>query len=151
MHYFNLSRKNQENILDDFYVFDERHPHIAEYIANTKDIKNVLITIRTLQKKKESREIIKKYFAELSKTLGRFSNCSEFACFVNACDSFLALVKDDPVLLEQITQRYFEKRILNESVPEEWIQAILDSNSSRKKGKSGEKKLMYILKKFGFL
>jgi len=34
--------------------------------------------------------------------------------------------------------------------PEEWIQAILDSNSSRKKGKCGEFKLISILKKLGF-
>jgi len=41
------------------------------------------------------------------------------------------------------------KRILNEVVPEEWIQAILDSNSSRKKGKCGEIKLLSILQKLG--
>jgi len=39
---------------------------------------------------------------------------------------------------------------LNEAVPEEWIQAILDSNSGRKKGKCGEKKLLHILAKYGF-
>jgi len=50
----------------------------------------------------------------------------------------------------KIAQRYFEKRILNEAVPEEWIQAILDSNSGRKKGKCGEKKLLHILAKYSF-
>ena len=35
-------------------------------------------------------------------------------------------------------------------MPEEWIQAILDSNSSRKKGKCGEIKLLSILQKLGF-
>jgi hypothetical protein len=35
-------------------------------------------------------------------------------------------------------------------VPEEWVQAILDTNSSRKKGKCGENKLISILKKQGF-
>jgi len=39
---------------------------------------------------------------------------------------------------------------LNEAVPEEWIQAILDSNSGRKKGKCGEKKLLHILAKYDF-
>ena len=137
--------------MDRFYMFDERHPQIAKYIANTKEIKNILITIRTLQEKKEDKEIVGRYFLELSKTLGRFSNCSEFACFINACDSFLDFARNDHLLLEKITQRYFEKRVLNEAVPEEWIQAILDSNSSRKKGKSGEKKLLSMLTHSGFL
>ena len=35
-------------------------------------------------------------------------------------------------------------------MPEEWIQAIIDSNSSRKKGKCGELKLISILKKLDF-
>ena len=56
----------------------------------------------------------------------------------------------DIILLEKIAQRYFEKRVLNEAVPEEWIQAILDSNSGRKKGKCGEKKLLHVLAKYGF-
>jgi len=60
------------------------------------------------------------------------------------------LAKRDIILLEKIAQRYFDKRILNEAVPEEWIQAILDSNSGRKKGKCGEKKLLHILVKCGF-
>lgn len=36
-------------------------------------------------------------------------------------------------------------------VPEEWVQAILDTNSSRKKGKCGENKLIHFLKKQGFI
>jgi hypothetical protein len=150
LHYFRISQQNPEKILDSFYIFDEKHPQLPKYIADTKEIKNILITIRTLQKKKEDKKVIAKYFSELSKTLGKFSNCSEFACFINACDSFLDFAKKDIILLEKIVQRYFEKRLLNETVPEEWIQAILDSNSGRKKGKCGEKKLLHILVKYSF-
>ena len=150
LYYFKISQQNPEKILDGFYISNEKHPQLQKYIANTKEIKNILITIRTLQKKNEDKKIIAKYFSELSKTLGRFSNCSEFACFINTCDSFLDLAKRDIILLEKIARRYFEKRVLNEAVPEEWIQAILDSNSSRKKGKCGEKKLLHILAKYGF-
>ncbi len=150
LYYFKISQRNPEKILDSFYIFDEKHPQLEKYIANTKEIKNILITIRTLQKKNEDKKVIRKYLLELSKTLGKFSNCSEFACFINACDSFLDLAKQDIILLEKIAQRYFDKRILNEAVPEEWIQAILDSNSGRKKGKCGEKKLLRILAKYGF-
>jgi len=150
LYYFKISQQNPEKILDSFYIFDQKHPQLQEYIANTKEIKNILITIRTLQGKKEDKKVIKKYLLELSKTLGRFSNCSEFACFINACDSFLDFAKNDIILLEKIAQKYFDKRILNEAVPEEWIQAILDSNSARKKGKCGEKKLSHILAQYGF-
>jgi len=149
-HYFKISRQNPEIILDSFYIFDEKNPQLQKYISNTKEIKNILITIRTLQQKNENRQVIAKYFLELSKILGKFSNCSEFACFINACDSFLAMVKNDIILLEKIAERYFAKRILNEAVPEEWIQAILDSNSGRKKGQCGEKKLLRILAKYNF-
>lgn len=150
LHYFNISKENPEKSLDDFYIFDKKHPELNKYIKNTKDIKSILITIRTLQNKKEKEKIIDKYFIELSKIIGKFSNCSEFACFINACDNIIDDIKSDLNLLKKITEKYFAKRILNEMVPEEWIQAILDTNSSRKKGKCGEKKLIYILEKFGF-
>lgn len=150
LHYFKISQQNPEKILDSFYIFDEKHPQLQKYISNTKEIKNILITIRTLQKKNEDKKVITKYFLELSKILGRFSNCSEFACFINACDSFLDLARNDIILLEKIAQRYFKRRVLNEAVPEEWIQAILDSNSGRKKGQCGEKKLLNILARYDF-
>ena len=149
-HYFKISQQNPEKLLDKFYVFDNKHPDLKKYISNTKEIKNILITIRTLQDKKENIKIIDKYFYELQKVLCNNSNCSEFICFVNACDNILDSVKNDVDLLKKITEKYFKKRILNEIVPEEWIQAILDSNSSRKKGKCGEIKLLSILQKFGF-
>ena len=149
-HYFRISQKNPEKSLDDFYVFDDKNPDLQEYIRNTKEIKNILITIKTLQNKKEDTNIINKYFLELQRILSKFSNCSEFVCFVNACDNTLDAVKQDLNLIKRITQRYFSKRLLNELVPEEWIQAIIDSNSSRKKGKCGELKLISILRKLGF-
>lgn len=150
LYYFKISQNNQEKSLDDFYVFDEEHENLSQYTKNTKEIKNILITIKTLENKKEKSKIIDKYYNELQQTLSKFSNCSEFICFVNACDNTLNAVKKDVRLIKKITKRYFSKRVLNEVVPEEWIQAILDSNSSRKKGKCGEFKLISILKKFRF-
>ena len=150
LHYFEISKNNSEKLLDDFYVFDKKHPDLNKYIKNTKEIKNILITIRTLQSKKEKQTVIDKYFVELSKIIGKYSNCSEFACFISACDNFIDKAKSEIDLLKKITERYFAKRVLNEMVPEEWVQAILDTNSSRKKGKCGENKLISILKKQGF-
>jgi len=150
-HYFKISKNNPEKLLDDFYVFDEKHPELDKYIKNTKEIKNILITIKTLQNKKEDQKVVDKYFLELANAIGHFSNCSEFSCFVNACDNIIDAVKDNLNLLKRITKRYFEKRVLNEIAPEEWIQAILDTNSARKKGKCGQNKLIHILKRHGFI
>lgn len=150
-YYFKISQENPESSLDNFYVFDDKNPNLGKYIKNTKEIKEILTTIKTLQKKKEDSKIINKYFEELQKSLSEFSNCSEFICFVNACDNTLDAVKKDLNLIKKITQRYFSKRLLKELVPEEWIQAIIDSNSSRKKGKCGESKLVSILRKMGFI
>ena len=132
-YYFKISQQNPEELLDKFYVFDSKHPDLKKYISNTKEIKNILITIKTLQSRKEKTKTVDKYFCELQKVLCNVSNCSEFICFVNACDNTLNSVKQDLDLIKKITKKYFEKRILNEVVPEEWIQAVLDSNSSRKK------------------
>jgi len=150
LYYYKISKSHQEKLLDDFYVFEEKHPDLNKYIKNTVEIKNILITIRTLQIKKEKARVINKYFLELSKNIGKYSNCFEFACFVNACDNILEGAKNEIKLLKKITEKYFAKRVLNEIAPEEWRQAILDANSSRKKGKCGENKLIHILKKQGF-
>lgn len=149
-HYFKISQENPEKLLDDFYIFDKKNFDLQKYIKNTKEIKHILITIKTLQDKKENLKTINKYYSELQKALGRFSNCSEFICFANACDNALEFVKKDIDLLKEITKRYFQERILNEFVPEEWIQAVLDSKATARKGKCGEIKLLSILGKLGF-
>jgi len=149
LHYFEISKSNPEKLLDDFYVFDQKNPDLDKYIQNTKEIKNILTTIRTMESKKENPVIIDKYFSELQKIIGKYSNCSEFGCFVNACDNIINGMENETDVLKQISERYFQKRILNENVPEEWIQALLDNNSSRKKGKCGENKLIYILASSG--
>jgi hypothetical protein len=150
LHYFEISKANPEKLLDDFYIFCERKPDLDKYIQNTKEIKNILITIKTLKENNEKKEIIEKYFLELQKTLGEYSNCSEFGCFINACDNIIEKVKTEIDLLKDITEKYLEKRTLNDLVPAEWVQAVWDGNSSRRKGKTGENKLIAILEAMGF-
>ena len=101
LRYFEISQQNPEKTLDNFYIFDKKHPQLREYITNTKEIKNILITIRTLQEKNENKKIVRRYFLELANALGKFSNCSEFACFINACDNFLGSAKENILLLEK--------------------------------------------------
>ena len=39
---------------------------------------------------------------------------------------------------------------MNDFTAQEWVQALIDNNSSRKKGKCGEEKLISIIKNIGF-
>ncbi len=151
LNYFNFSKNNPELLLDKNYIFTDQHPEINKYQENLKQIKDILITINTLKNNSENEEIIFKYYQKLQKNLTKYSNTSEFSCFVNACDNSLDSVKNDLETLKIITDEYFKNRILNENAPIEWIQALIDNNSSRKKGKNGEKKLIKILNDFKFI
>ena len=151
LNYFELSKQFPEPLLDENYIFIDEHPEIQKYHENLKQIKNILITIKTLKNNNENLQIISKYYRQLQQNINKYSNTSEFSCFINACDNSLDSVKDDIITLEKITEKYFNKRILNENSPIEWIQALIDNNSSRKKGKNGEIKLINILKKNNFV
>lgn len=147
--YFDFCTHNPEPIIDDFYIFINKDQNIQKYIDNNKQLKNILITIKTLQNNNEDSLIIEKYFSKLLENINQFSNNSEFSCFVNACDNVIYSIKIDA--LKIIVEKYLRNRILNESVPEEWVQALIDNNSSRKKGKCGELKLKNILTEYGFI
>lgn len=150
-YYFKISQENPEPHLDMNYFFLKKHPELQNYIKGVKDIKEILITIKKLKEAKEKAEIIEKYFKKLFEAFNqKFSNCSELGCFVNACDTTRDLVQKDYEVFKKITNFFIKERIIDEKVPENWIQAILDSNSSRRKGELGERKLTKILKNFGF-
>ena len=149
-HYFKISQNNPEKIVDLFYVFLKKTPRISEYVQNTSEIKEILITLKKLRENQESEEILQKYFRKLFDVLNNDSNCSEFGCFVNACDNTLDSVRNDFDTCRKIAELFVENRELNQIVSENWIQAILDSNSSRKKGASSEIKLLQMLVKLRF-
>ena len=91
-----------------------------------------MITIKTLKNNNEESIIINKYYKELSKNINKYSNANEFSCFVNACDNSIESIKEEIEILKIIVEKYFENRVLNEFTPREWIQALIDNNSSRK-------------------
>jgi len=149
--YFKISQENPEPHLDLNYFFLEKHPELPAYLRNVKEIKELLITIKKLKQAKESRQILEKYFQKLFTLFNKkFANCSELGCFVNACDTTRDLVKKDYKTFQTITNFFLEKRTFDEKAPENWTQAILDNNASRRKGECGELKLIAILQGFGF-
>lgn len=150
-HYFEISRDNPEPHLDESYFILEKHPEIKGHLKKIKEIKEVLITIKKLKEKKEPDSVLEKYFLDLFEAFkSSFANCSELGCFVNACDTTRDLIQKDYKSFKKITNLYIAKRELNDKVPENWVQAIMDSNSSRKKGELGERKLIRILSEYGF-
>jgi len=142
--------KNPEFFLDDIYMFVEKHKDLKKYAEITKEIKNTLIAIKEVKGKKDSLKIIDQLFEQLYKLMPKYSNNSEFGCFINACDSSLEEVLFDKNLLAKITYLYLEKRDLNDVVPIEWIQALIDKRSATRKGNVGEKKLAGILETKGY-
>jgi len=138
--------QNPEKFLDQTYMFVEKDTNLEKYAQTTKKVKNLLITIQQIKDKKSSDKLLEEMFVELHKIMKKYANYSEFGCFVNACDSSSYEIEYDVNLLKKITFLYLDKRDLNEVVPSEWIQAVIDKGSSRRKGAAGEKKLMSILK-----
>jgi len=145
--------KNPEGFMDKNYMFTKSDPKLNTYKKKTKEIKELLIAIKKVKSKRDVQSILNQLFKELQGKLKRDANYSEFGCFINACDSYMKEVIDNLDLLKKVTDLYLNKRTLNDIVPSEWIQAIIDKGSSRKKGHVGEDKLINILKnkKFAFV
>jgi len=151
LHYFKISQENKEPHLDQDYFILEKHPELKKYLSGIKEIKEILITIKKLTNSKENKSIIDKYFLELFEIFkNNFSNCSELGCFVNACDTTRDLIQKDFESFKRITSLFIKKRKLDDKIPENWVQAIIDSNSSRKKGDLGERKIINFLIKQGY-
>lgn len=143
--------ENPEGFMDKNYMFTKSDPKLNTYERKTKEIKELLIAIKKVKSKKNAQGILNQLFKELHGKLKRDANYSEFGCFINACDSYMQEVINNLDLLKKITGLYLNKRTLNDIVPSEWIQAIIDKGSSRKKGHVGEDKLVNILKNKKFV
>lgn len=150
LHYFEVSQENSEPPLDLNYFIINREPKIKEYLKNVKEIKENLIALKKLKENREDKNIVEKYYRKLFDCWDNFSNCSELGCFVSACDTTRDLIKDDFETFKTITNFYLKQRTIDDKVPENWVQAIIDNNASRKKGKLGENKIIKILDKAGY-
>lgn len=148
---FEYCIKHPEKFLDYNYMFPERDANSNSYKEKTIEIKEVLITIKKVRSKKNYQKIEEQLFSELQQKLKKYANYSEFGCFINACDSNVNENISDMGLLRRITYLYLEKRNICDITPIEWIQAIIDKGSSRKKGHAGENKLIKILEENNFL
>lgn len=149
IHYLKHSINNQEKLLDDCYIFSEWDKNIEKYVKDTKKLKEILTTINTLKNK--NLIVNDSLYMDIIKLLNSYANKSELACFLTACDCNLENINQENLdIVKSIVDIFLEKRGICEFTYKEWLQAILDSGASRKKGKCGENKLIDISKKFNY-
>jgi len=140
-----------EKFLDYNYMFVKKDNNLNYYQKRTREIKEILTAIKKIKNKSNSSNVQEQLFLELQRKIKKYANYSEFGSFINACDSTMNENINDLDLLKKITHLYLEKRKLSDITPIEWIQAIIDKGSSRKKGQAGTNKLIKILEKKGFV
>ncbi len=151
LHYFKYSIANPEKHLGSEYVFLQTDPNLEDFVKNVKQIKEILIAIKVISENNKGLTDTEKYYKILQNSLNSYSNTSEFICFANACDVNLEMIKKDLILLKKITNLYIRNREITEITPREWVQALIDTHSSRKKGNSGENKLLKLCERHNYL
>jgi len=151
LHYFNKSIKIKENFLDNYYMFPDWDTKISEYIERSKELQELLTTIKVLGENNDKN--LESYFYKLQEKMDKLSTKTEFGGFINACDCNQESIfkKENLEILKLIVNLYLEKRSICNTTPKEWIQCLIDKGSSRKKGGSGERKILDLGKKEGFL
>lgn len=148
--YLMQSINNPEKLLDKSYIFDNWDNNIDKYVEKTKELKDILITIKTL-KKENKKQDLNFLYEKIQKLLFDYGNKSELACFISACDCNIENFKNDNFnILKEIVDIFIEKRGVCEFTYKEWLQAILDTGASRKKGKAGEDKILSIAENYDY-
>lgn len=146
-HYFDISIDKPEG-LDTRYMALDWHKDIEQYVAETKKLKELLATIKTLRSRGENADRIYESLRNL--TFSTFASKSELSCFVNACDATFSTLKSDFAAFKTVVDLYLQHRDFTEETPKEWIQAIIDKGASRAQGSIGENKLIEIAGMSGF-
>ena len=147
-HYFNISVQNEE-VLEQEYMTLAKDRHLGKYVEQTKKVKELLCTIKTLEAREEDAS---RFYNDLYAVISNdYGSRSELACFLNACDCTLKTINNDIDTFKKVVSLYLANRDLTDIVPREWIQALIDKGASRSKGQIGEKKLVRIAESEGFV
>lgn len=153
--YWNLSLKNLEPILDDYYIFDKLIVGDKVLIERADKLRELIITYCVLlekeQEETESAEII---FKDIHNILTSVNNIQyhEFIAFWKVLDisySVFIKLKEQENILKQILRKYCEKRRRyydKLGYTNVAIQALYDVGSSRKKGNAANIKIENLIK-----
>ena len=147
-HYFNISVENNE-VLEERYMFLSKSSKLNKYVDNTKKIKELLCTIKTLEATGDNAD---KFYKDLYSIVSKeYASKSELVCFFNACDCTLKTISNQYDTFKKVISFYLKHRDLTDITPKEWIQALIDKGASRSKGTIGEKKLVEMAEQQGFV
>ena len=141
--YLEYSCKNPEK-LDKRYMNLKKN-NLNEYIECTNSIKSLLYDI-----KKDNFYDEKKFNILLNLITSPYGSKNEFNCFINACDSTIGTIKNNPETLKQIVELFFAYRNGEISANPVYIQSLIDKGSQRTLGIIGQQKIVEIAQNFGF-
>lgn len=118
---------------------------LNKYAEFTNKIKSLLDDIR-----KDKFVDEKKFTILLNLITDAYGSKNEFNCFINACDSTIGTIKNNPETLKQIVELFFTYRNGKISADPVHIQSLIDKGSQRALGIIGQQKIVEISQNFGF-
>ncbi len=141
--YLEYSCNNPEK-LDERYMNLKKND-LNKYVEFTNKIKSLLNDIR-----KDKFVDEKKFTILLNLITDSYGSKNEFNCFINACDSTIGTIKNNPETLKQIVELFFTYRNGKISADPVHIQSLIDKGSQRALGIIGQQKIVEIAQNFGF-
>lgn len=135
---------NNPEKLDERYMNLKKND-LYKYVEFTNKIKNLLNDIR-----KDKFVDEKKFAILLNLITDSYGSKNEFNCFINACDSTIGTIKNNPETLKQIVELFFRYRNGEISADPVHIQSLIDKGSQRALGIVGQQKIVEIAQNFGF-
>lgn len=141
--YLEYSCNNPEK-LDERYMNLKKND-LNKYVEFTNKIKSLLNDIR-----KDKFVDEKKFTILLNLITDSYGSKNEFNCFINACDSTIGTIKNNPETLKQIVELFFTYRNGKISADPVHIQSLIDKGSQRALGIVGQQKIVEIAQNFGF-
>lgn len=143
LEYLEYSCNNPEK-LDERYMNLKKND-LDKYVEFTNKIKSLLNDIR-----KDRFVDEKKFTILLNLITDSYGSKNEFNCFINACDSTVGTIKNNPETLKQIVELFFRYRNGEISADPVHIQSLIDKGSQRALGIVGQQKIVEIAQNFGF-
>ncbi len=141
--YLEYSCNNPEK-LDERYMNLKKN-NLNKYVEFTNKIRSLLNDIR-----KDKFVDEKKFTILLNLITDSYGSKNKFNCFINACDSTIGTIKNNPETLKQIVELFFTYRNGKISADPVHIQSLIDKGSQRALGIIGQQKIVEIAQNFGF-
>jgi len=130
------------------YMALEYHKEIDDMIIANEKINQLMLTIK--KSKEKNTPCFESYEKLYKLVLDGYGSKNALNSFINACDSTVATVKENPESFKQIVDLYLEYRGIPAQISKEFIQATVDKGAQRSLGKTGENKVIKIAENSGF-